>query len=238
MASNEVLRNPCVSAETLEERALIGLYVLAADYEVGTSGSQSPDLGDMWKYGCPKKPQQRVPGHWGNPGQCEVVVLILEDWELGRAALSCHVAMDLSLPRNEGELRVVGVLPFTVITVPVKFSCGTAHSNKAVLSPWKGGDKKGVGCGERKIRRKRDRSCLLSGPAGIFCPSKFVVTVNTQCLFGATDSVVSNVPLCFGKSSEGRPSSVETWQSDRATLGLLTCLCNLPVPAPRGSTGI
>ena len=31
------------------------------------------------------------------------------------------------------------------------------------------------------------------------------------------------------------PSSAETWHSDRATLGLLMCLCNLPTPAPRGA---
>ena len=56
MASNEVVPNPCVSAETLKACALIGLHLLAADYEVGSSGRQSLDLGDMWKYGCPKCP--------------------------------------------------------------------------------------------------------------------------------------------------------------------------------------
>ena len=39
-----------------------------------------------------------------------------------------------SLPRNEGrvvgELRVVGLPAFTVITVPVKFSCGTVTATK------------------------------------------------------------------------------------------------------------
>ena len=48
--------NPCVSAETLKACALIGLHLLAADHEVGSSGSQSIDLGDMWEYGCPKSP--------------------------------------------------------------------------------------------------------------------------------------------------------------------------------------
>ena len=45
-----------VSEETLKACALIGWRLLAADYEVGSSGSQSPDLGDMWRYGCPKSP--------------------------------------------------------------------------------------------------------------------------------------------------------------------------------------
>ena len=55
MASNEVLPNLYVSAETLKACALIGLHLLAADYEMGSSGGQSPDLGDMWKYGRPKE---------------------------------------------------------------------------------------------------------------------------------------------------------------------------------------
>ena len=55
VASNEVLPNHYVSAETLEACALIGLHLLAADCEVGSNGSQSPDIGDMCKYGCPKR---------------------------------------------------------------------------------------------------------------------------------------------------------------------------------------
>ena len=51
VASDEVLPNPYVSAEALEACALIGLHLLAADYEVGSSGSQSPDPGDLWKHG-------------------------------------------------------------------------------------------------------------------------------------------------------------------------------------------
>ena len=55
VASNGVVPNPCVSAETLEACALIGLHLLAADYEkVGSSGSQSIDPRDTWKHGCPK----------------------------------------------------------------------------------------------------------------------------------------------------------------------------------------
>ena len=46
--SNDELPNPPVSAETLKARALIGLHLLAADYEVGSSSSQSPGPGDIW----------------------------------------------------------------------------------------------------------------------------------------------------------------------------------------------
>ena len=45
---------PLVSAETLKACALTGLHLLAAEDEAGSSGSQSPDLGDMWGYGCQK----------------------------------------------------------------------------------------------------------------------------------------------------------------------------------------
>ena len=45
VASNEVLPT-CVSSETLEACALIGLHLMAADHEVGSSGRQSLDLGE------------------------------------------------------------------------------------------------------------------------------------------------------------------------------------------------
>ena len=56
VASNEVLPNPFVSAETFEACALVGPHSLAAEGEEGSSGSQSPDLGDAWRYRCPKQP--------------------------------------------------------------------------------------------------------------------------------------------------------------------------------------
>ena len=48
VVSNEVLPDPFVSVETLKACALIGLHL--------SSGCQSPDLGDRWKYGCPEGP--------------------------------------------------------------------------------------------------------------------------------------------------------------------------------------
>ena len=85
-------------------------------HEVGSSGSQSLDLGDMWKYGCPKGPiwsspcsasvtscddeeyrhnnECRAIEVIGQDWSCKVVALFLEDLELGRVALSCHMAMD------------------------------------------------------------------------------------------------------------------------------------------------
>ena len=56
VTSNEVLPNPFVSAETLKACVLIGLHLLAAEGDGGSSGSQSLDLGDMRRFGCPKPP--------------------------------------------------------------------------------------------------------------------------------------------------------------------------------------
>ena len=53
LASNEVLPNPFVAAETLKACALI-VFV----GEAWSSGSQSPDFGDMWRYGCPQGPDR------------------------------------------------------------------------------------------------------------------------------------------------------------------------------------
>ena len=47
---------PSASAKTLKACALVGLIFLAAKGEAGSGGSQSPDLGDMWRCGCPKSP--------------------------------------------------------------------------------------------------------------------------------------------------------------------------------------
>ena len=96
--SNEVPSNPCVGSRR-------------------SSGSQSPDLGDMWRYGCLKSPdwisscsatetslgcdvcehnnECRALEVIGQDRSSEVEALFLEDWELGRVALSCHTTMDL-----------------------------------------------------------------------------------------------------------------------------------------------
>ena len=55
VASNDVSPNPFVSAETLKACALIGLHLLSAEGEAGSSGSQSPDLGDV-EIRLPKRP--------------------------------------------------------------------------------------------------------------------------------------------------------------------------------------
>ena len=48
VASDEVSSNPFVSAETQKACALIGLHLLAAEGEAGSSGSQSPIVSPEW----------------------------------------------------------------------------------------------------------------------------------------------------------------------------------------------
>ena len=106
-ASNEVLPNPCVSAETLKACVMIGLHLLAAEGDARESGCQSPDSGDMWRQGCPKSPEWisscsasetslgcevyepnnecRAIHVIGQDWSSEVVALFPEIWELGRA---------------------------------------------------------------------------------------------------------------------------------------------------------
>ena len=115
--SNKVPSNPFVSAETHKACAQIGLHLLAAEGEAGSCGRQSPDLGDMWRQGCPESPEwisscsasetslgcevyEHNNGCWaievvGQDWSSEVGALFLEDWEFGRVALSCHMAVDL-----------------------------------------------------------------------------------------------------------------------------------------------
>ena len=71
--------------------------------EEGRAGGGLPDLEDEWKMGCPKSPMWeseddalRVIGLYG-PG--DKISLFLQDWELAKVALSCHMALD-AVPGN------------------------------------------------------------------------------------------------------------------------------------------
>ena len=60
----------------------------------------------------------------GQDKSSEMISLFLEDWEVGRGALSCHLSMDLSYQ------EMTGVLSFLVFGVPKKFSGGTVTAAK------------------------------------------------------------------------------------------------------------
>ena len=57
---------PCVSAETVKACALIFLHMMAEENALRSDSDSSPDLGEMWRYGCPKSPvwsSERVDGN-------------------------------------------------------------------------------------------------------------------------------------------------------------------------------
>ena len=101
MASNEVLPNPYVCAETLKACALIGLHLLAAEGEDGSSGSQFLDLGCPESEGFSSSEQYEhnvesvALNVMGQDQSGEKRSLFLEDWELATVALSRHIALDI-----------------------------------------------------------------------------------------------------------------------------------------------
>ena len=46
---------PCFSAEAVKPCALIGQHKMAEENALRSDRDTSPDLREMWKYGCPKK---------------------------------------------------------------------------------------------------------------------------------------------------------------------------------------
>ena len=47
---------PCFSVETVKACALIGLHMMAEENALRSDRDSAHDLGEMWKYGCPKSP--------------------------------------------------------------------------------------------------------------------------------------------------------------------------------------
>ena len=104
----------------------------------------------MWRHGCPVSPERfsscstsvaccggeyehsnerRAIQVVGQDWSSEVAVLFLEDWELGRVALSCHMAVDLL--RQEMILSCVGWPVSLEICCSLNMVC---HWNECVPS--------------------------------------------------------------------------------------------------------
>ena len=107
---------PCVTAETLEACALIGLHMIAHEAASLSLNGFSRELGGMGRYGGPRNPfwegdlvdwteSECISSHTtlkvsllnslGRIAQAKMVSLFLRDWELAQVALSCHMALDL-----------------------------------------------------------------------------------------------------------------------------------------------
>ena len=156
----------------LKACALIGLHFLVV------STSQFPDLGDMWRHCCPIIPEWisscstsetscggeeyehnnecRAIEVIGQDWSSEVVAHLFEDWELGRVALSCRMAMGLLCQ----EMRDACWVSSESLGSP-RSMCSQCRrsslaelSQKQSLSPWTGCDNEGEGCGGRYEGRR------------------------------------------------------------------------------------
>ena len=111
---------PVSSTETVKACALIGLHIMTEENALRSDRDSSPDLGEIGKCGCPKSPVLTDDGLEEERGadtssvECyeldvddlaievvgqnrtsEVISPFLEDWEVGRVALCCHLSMNL-----------------------------------------------------------------------------------------------------------------------------------------------
>ena len=108
------IRTPFFSAAVLKKCALIGMHQTAEEGRVGTSGCRTPDFRRRARNGCPQSPiWESEDEAWSedesvsssvsrentvcNAGCMGLVTgsVFVEDWELVRVALSCHIAMDM-----------------------------------------------------------------------------------------------------------------------------------------------
>ena len=116
---NADIRTPFFSADVLKKCALLALHLVAEEGRDG-DGFQVPGLGDEWKMGCPKCPMWESEGEArsedegasstasregnvcndalhvvGLHGPGDKISLFLQDWELAKVALSCHMSLDM-----------------------------------------------------------------------------------------------------------------------------------------------
>ena len=96
------------------------MHLIAEEGRGGESDCQTPDVGNTWKFGCPKSPMWESEGEawWDNKsvsstdsredtvcndalhvvglyGPGDKVSLFMKGWELARVAFSCHMALDM-----------------------------------------------------------------------------------------------------------------------------------------------
>ena len=118
LVASDVSSTPFVSSETLKACALIGLHLLAAGDDAGFSCCQSPELGDMWKYSCPKSPD------WDGDVESWTEVFAAARTERGKLCSECCGARpvrceDLSSKcKRPGSWDVAGKRPLVAANKP------------------------------------------------------------------------------------------------------------------------
>ena len=110
VASKEVSSKPFISAETLKAYALIGLHLLAAEGEAGSSDGSALSRGLGALASSLELPHGRGPSLPRSEG--------------------CLL----------GKLRVTGLPLYTVITVPERSLAEPSHQQSLSLPPWTGCD--------------------------------------------------------------------------------------------------
>ena len=114
------IRTTLFSADVLKKCALRALQIIVEGGRGGEDVCHAPGLGDVWKMSCPKSPMWESEGEaWyedvsfsssvsrennvcnealhviGFYGPGDKISLFLQDWELAKVALSCHMALDI-----------------------------------------------------------------------------------------------------------------------------------------------
>ena len=117
---NADIRTSLFFADVLKKCALIALQIIAEGGRDEEVGCRVPGLGDEWKMGRPRSPMWESEGEarsedesvssggsregnvcnealhvTGLCGPGDKISHFLKDWELGKVALSCHMALDM-----------------------------------------------------------------------------------------------------------------------------------------------
>ena len=140
------------SAETVKVCAMIGLHMMAEENALRSDRVSSPDLGEMWKYGCPKSQVWSDDGLEEERGEDTssveyyehtvdnlAIEVVGQNWSSEMVSLSLFLEESGSsggiklpqgnerfMPSNErcvqGELRVSGFSSLLVFDVPKELS--------------------------------------------------------------------------------------------------------------------
>ena len=135
-------------------------YPVWKEEDVSCSGNESTLVYEVYEHNNESRAVEVIGQDWS----CEVGALFLEDWELERVALSCHMTMDLLCQGmrdvcwdNSESLGSRCSLCSQCWEDSLAEECdgrepgkSTVTVSESSLSLWTGCDRKGVGCGERK----------------------------------------------------------------------------------------
>ena len=128
-----------VEFETVNACALIGLHMMVEENALWLGSDLSPDLGDLWRNGCPKSPEWISSGPTseadygfefyehdvenmaieviGQDRSSKVISLFMKDWEGRAGGIKLPLVNGpLIMPRNEGGMRVRGAQ--SILLVP------------------------------------------------------------------------------------------------------------------------